>query len=89
MPDVDSVVIRLEKKADALFLKVLPPLLNIAFSMRRKTIFNNLKTLFENREALSDALDACGIDPAMRAEALPPETFARLALKIEKNEILH
>jgi len=87
VPEVDSVVIHLVKKANTPFLKALPPLLNTAFSMRRKTIFNNLKPLFGSREALVDALDACGIDPVMRAEAIEPEAFARLARKIEKDEI--
>jgi 16S rRNA (adenine1518-N6/adenine1519-N6)-dimethyltransferase len=86
-PEVDSVVIRLQKKADAPFIQALPPLLTAAFSMRRKTIFNNLKPLFQTREALSDALDACSINPAARAESLPPEAFARLAFEIAKSEI--
>ncbi|HWS29911.1 MAG TPA: 16S rRNA (adenine(1518)-N(6)/adenine(1519)-N(6))-dimethyltransferase RsmA, partial [Clostridia bacterium] len=82
-PEVDSVVIRLKKKADMPFLKALPPLLQTAFAMRRKTVFNNLKPLFESREELLSVLDACGIEPAVRAEALKPEAFARLALVLK------
>ncbi len=85
-PEVDSVVIRLVKKTDTPFIKTLPTLLTVAFSMRRKTIFNNLKPLFQTREALSDTLDACGINPNARAESLPPDIFAKLAMKIEKIE---
>ena len=82
-PEVDSVVIRLIKKEDAPFLRALPPLLHAAFAMRRKTLFNNLKPLFESREALYETLEACGIDPAERAEALSPADFARLASHME------
>jgi 16S rRNA (adenine1518-N6/adenine1519-N6)-dimethyltransferase len=86
-PEVDSVVIRLVKKEDAPFLKALPPLLHAAFAMRRKTLFNNLKPLFESREALYEALEACGIDPGERAEALTPADFARLAAHMEQSAV--
>ena len=84
-PEVDSVVIRLVKKEDAPFFNALPPLLHAAFAMRRKTLFNNLKPLFESREALYEALQACGIDAGARAEALSPADFARLAAHMEQN----
>lgn len=84
-PEVDSVVIRLVKKENAAYHSALPPLLQAAFSMRRKTLFNNLKPLFLSPEALLHALSACEIDPGVRAEALPTEAFARLAGYIESN----
>lgn len=83
-PDVDSTVIRLTRKEHAPFISALPPLLHAAFSMRRKTLFNNLKPLFESREALLATLAACAIDPGARAEALEPEAFKRLAEEMEK-----
>lgn len=82
-PEVDSAVIHLSKKENAPFLNALLPLLQAAFSMRRKTLSNNLKPLFTSREALLDALCTCAIDPAARAEALPAEAFARLAAYVE------
>jgi 16S rRNA A1518/A1519 N6-dimethyltransferase RsmA/KsgA/DIM1 with predicted DNA glycosylase/AP lyase activity len=51
-----------------------------AFSHRRKTLANAaaLAGLAE-RGAVVDALLALGLDPAVRAEALPPEAFVALA----------
>jgi 16S rRNA (adenine1518-N6/adenine1519-N6)-dimethyltransferase len=45
-----------------------------AFSQRRKTLRNSLRGLLEPRQ-----LEALGIDPGQRAEALDVPTFARLA----------
>ena len=45
----------------------------VAFSQRRKTLANALKTLMN-----ADAIRAADIDPSLRAEMLPPEAFARL-----------
>lgn len=45
-----------------------------AFSQRRKTLRNALKTLFDEAE-----LRDCGIDPAARAETLCLEAYAALA----------
>ena len=47
---------------------------SLAFSMRRKTLRNSLKSLLD-----VDAIRALGIDPAARAETLPPAAFAALA----------
>jgi 16S rRNA (adenine1518-N6/adenine1519-N6)-dimethyltransferase len=49
-------------------------LVSAAFSQRRKTLRNALKNLLT-----ADDITACGIDPVLRAEVLPPEAFARLA----------
>ena len=50
------------------------------FSMRRKTVLNNMKSALGLRgEQAQAALAAAGISPAARAETLSPEDFARLA----------
>ena len=48
-----------------------------AFSQRRKTLRNALRSLLEPQD-----IEACGIDPSVRAETLAPEQFNRLALRI-------
>jgi len=53
-----------------------------AFSQRRKTLFNALRSspfLSVEEVRLRGALQAAGIDPARRPETLAPEEFLRLA----------
>jgi 16S rRNA (adenine1518-N6/adenine1519-N6)-dimethyltransferase len=45
-----------------------------AFSQRRKTLRNALRSLLD-----AAAIEACGIDPGVRAETLPPSAYAALA----------
>jgi 16S rRNA (adenine1518-N6/adenine1519-N6)-dimethyltransferase len=52
-------------------------LVSAAFSQRRKTLRNALKSLMTTEE-----IAACNIDPGLRAEVLPPEAFARLAARM-------
>lgn len=85
-PNVESAVIRLkvrdeppvETKSESLFFEVV----QASFAQRRKTIANNLKARFfdkENREDLMQILQRAGIDPARRGETLSLEEFARLS----------
>ncbi len=75
-PDVDSAMIRLDlsrprcdvRRED--YVRVV----RAAFSMRRKTIQNNLKGI-----AQPDALQRCSIDPKRRAQELSPDEFCMLA----------
>ena len=48
-----------------------------AFSQRRKTLRNALRGLLEPQD-----IEACGVDPSVRAETLAPEVFNRLALRV-------
>lgn len=71
-PEVDSAVVQLLRRSDGpedmgRFLSFLKR----AFAMRRKTLYNNLKS----EENLLPALEALGVSPGVRAEALPPETL--------------
>jgi len=74
-PDVDSVVVRLTKLMESdenavAFLKFVKQ----AFSMRRKTLYNNLK----KDPRLNDALASLGFRSDVRAEAVPPQALLRL-----------
>ncbi len=58
-------------------------LADAAFCMRRKTIRNSMKSRYD--AAVVDAvLAACGIDPGVRAETLPPAAYLRMACALEK-----
>jgi len=53
---------------------VLRMLTTAAFSQRRKTLRNGMKSLLTGEQ-----IEACGIDPALRPEALVPAQFGSLA----------
>jgi len=75
-PSVRSAVIRLRMLPEPAF--TVPPayarLVAAAFSQRRKTLRNALRTLID-----AAAIERCAIDPGCRAETLAPADFARLA----------
>jgi 16S rRNA (adenine1518-N6/adenine1519-N6)-dimethyltransferase len=54
-------------------------LVTAAFSARRKTLRNGLKTLLSAEE-----IEACGIDPQRRPETLTPEQFGLLAASFSR-----
>jgi 16S rRNA (adenine1518-N6/adenine1519-N6)-dimethyltransferase len=60
--------------------------LKLSFGQKRKTLWNNLKTGYDEA-ALRAALAKSGVKPAVRAEALPLEKSAALfrALRDGKN----
>jgi 16S rRNA (adenine1518-N6/adenine1519-N6)-dimethyltransferase len=69
-PKVDSAVLLFEPKAEAPSLverRALLTLLHRAFAQRRKTLSNNLGD--------PERLRAFGLDPTLRAEAVPPATW--------------
>ncbi len=77
-PKVDSAVVRLEPLAEPRFDVGDPErfarVVQAAFGQRRKTIGNSLKTLLAR-----ERIEACGIDPGLRAENLSVGDFARLS----------
>ena len=76
-PKVDSAVIRLVPYKDTKFdvnPATLSHVVNTAFSQRRKTLRNALKTLVTEQE-----ISRLEIDPACRAETLPLAAFVKLA----------
>ncbi len=97
-PKVDSAIIRLRAREkphvevgdEKLYFRII----QTAFAHRRKTLFNNLKSLnlgeFEgkksfssNPEALHALFEKAGIEPNRRAETLDAREFARIARSME------
>ena len=78
-PRVWSAVARLTVRREPAF--ALPPAfartVSAAFSARRKTLRNALRSLMEAEDIVS-----AGIDPGVRPEVLSPEEFARLAARV-------
>lgn len=87
-PKVDSTVIRLTKlekprayvKDEELFFKIV----RMVFTMRRKTLINNLKSLGYTREFSEEVLVEAGIDLKARGETLSVEKFAELSNVIKE-----
>ena len=77
-PKVDSAVIRLQPYPQPRYqigdYAVFSALVQAAFGQRRKTLSNSLKSMLDR-----ETLDACGIDPGLRAENLAIDDFARLS----------
>jgi len=81
-PSVDSVLVRLVRRAEPL-VSVAPECLfrvvEAGFAERRKTMRNALRRLGLSRAEAEEALARCDLDPNVRAERLSLEDFARLA----------
>ncbi len=78
-PRVWSAVARLAVRRESAF--PLPPAfartVSAAFSQRRKTLRNALRTVMD-----ADAIVAAGVDPSARPETLSPAQFAQLAAQV-------
>jgi len=77
VPKVESAVVRLKTRPDALAsdkLKVLQQVTRLAFANKRKTLRNNFKGHLNEQQLV--ALD---IDPNARAETLSLEAFLRIS----------
>ncbi|MCL4108234.1 UNVERIFIED_CONTAM: hypothetical protein GTU68_065262 [Idotea baltica] len=77
-PKVDSAILRLTPWEDQPFTAIdeigLSKLVAQAFSMRRKTLRNNLKKIIS-----AEQIEAIGIDPSQRAENLSVSGFVKLS----------
>ena len=81
MPNVDSVMVRLVRRPDApdaTGFARLATVIEAAFSQRRKTLRNTLRSL-GTPEVVTAAAAAAGVDLSDRAEELGPQQFIRLA----------
>lgn len=82
-PKVDSIVIKLDKldepkvsvKDKDLFFKIV----RNSFNMRRKTLWNGLKSLKLSKEDMELAFNNAGIDPKRRGETLSLTEFGKLS----------
>lgn len=79
-PEIDSIVLKFEKvssKYDVSFEKLIL-LTNYIYATRRKTVYNNLKPLFNNQEKLIECLKMCNIDTNMHIEQLNMDNIVDL-----------
>lgn len=86
-PNVDSAVVVLKKKDLTFsneFCQKFKKLVSLAFSMRRKTLFNNLKPVLQNKEEFEKFLAKLGLNVNVRAEELKTEDFVFLTKMIYK-----
>lgn len=82
VPGVHSTVLVFDSLGYTLPEK-LPRLLKCAFSMRRKTLVNNLASLGLDKKAAEEILSSLGLSPSVRAEALEPSDFVRLEAALD------
>ena len=79
-PNVDSIVLQFtfhhkyDLKDEALFFKMV----KACFSQRRKTLYNNFQTLFDNKEIALDLLDKAELKSSIRAQQCTLDDFIRL-----------
>jgi 16S rRNA (adenine1518-N6/adenine1519-N6)-dimethyltransferase len=78
-PEVDSAVVHFDVSPTVLYKvnneELFSDVVKTAFSQRRKTILNSLKSF----EGIKEALQEAGIDPQLRPEKLSIKEFANLA----------
>lgn len=80
VPKIDSAVLRIDikrKYPEETVVKT-EKIIKAAFSMRRKTLVNNLKNLYEKEKVLA-ALENLGLPETVRGETLTAETFVKLS----------
>lgn len=82
-PKVDSIVIRLDKlekpKVEPIDVDLMFEIIRNSFNMRRKTLWNGMKSLGLSKESLEEAFNDAKIDPKRRGETLSLEEFAELS----------
>ena len=81
-PTVTSAVVSIELDTEARPDPVTFGLVRQGFAHRRKTLLANLRMAGLDAETVRIALDECGLDPRVRAEALDLTTFRRLARRL-------
>ncbi|MGH2748437.1 MAG: 16S rRNA (adenine(1518)-N(6)/adenine(1519)-N(6))-dimethyltransferase RsmA [Actinomycetota bacterium] len=81
VPGVDSVVVRLSRRAGVLDVPFdrLSAVVKTAFSQRRKTLRNTLAPLSDSTAGIEEVLRAAGINPGARAEEIDLDGFAAIA----------
>lgn len=78
-PNVDSAVISVTfKEMDKGNLTEFYHFLQACFKQRRKTIYNNLSQITQDKDRLKEILKICNIDPKLRAEQLSLDQFKEL-----------
>lgn len=84
-PKVESAIVRLRPFQTRPFQAIddndFAKLVKQAFSQKRKTLRNNLKGILNDEQ-----IEACGLDPSVRAERVPIEAFVALANLYHKEQ---
>ena len=79
-PNVDSVVVQFtfhhlySLKDEELFFEMV----KACFKQRRKTIYNNFQTLFNDKNTAKSLLETAGLDPSIRAQQCTLADFIHL-----------
>jgi len=82
-PRVDSAIIAIERTGPGPD-EATRRLVRAGFAHRRKAMARSVDTVFPGtKEAVREGLEAIGADPGVRAEALPPDGFAKLSAMID------
>ena len=82
VPNVDSAIVRIDLKENKYKIedeKLLNQVIRAAFSMRRKTLVNNLKAIGFNQEKIEFAFKQIGLDLRVRGESLSTAQFVELS----------
>ncbi|OQC10982.1 MAG: Ribosomal RNA small subunit methyltransferase A [Tenericutes bacterium ADurb.Bin087] len=85
VPHVDSAVFSFTREKSDIPVRELYAFLNTAFLNRRKTLYNNLKNIYDKEDILN-ALVKHQIDENIRAEALTPELLLALFTTLTHNK---
>ncbi len=91
-PDVDSAIVRLDKKqkrADVGDETFFLSLIKLLFAMRRKTLLNNIISsgLGMDRKQALDLMERHGLNPEIRAERLDIDTFASISKELSNRKM--
>lgn len=87
-PNVDSAVIRLDLFDNPPYEVIDEPhffkLIRDAFTQRRKTLVNNLKSTGYDKDKVLEVLEAMGVNPSIRSEALTIKEFSEISNRLIK-----
>ena len=93
-PNVESAVVRLDVREEPAVVvkdeKLFQTIVRASFTQRRKTIWNNLKKMVNDKEkepTLREAFEDAGIDPSRRGESLAIAEFGKLADSFVAHEL--
>lgn len=88
MPNVDSAIVKIDfvqNKYDIVNTQILDETIKSAFAMRRKTIYNNLKSSFQMpAEIIEKILKESNIEKSARGETLSTQQLVTLSNTISK-----
>lgn len=81
-PDVDSALIRIDRREDAVYSERLYDFIKLCFIQKRKTLVNNLSASGINKNDVVKVLGELGFSATARAEELGAENIRTLGIKL-------